>query len=145
MNESERQAVYEQLLAAAQQRGDNGASSQMMQGILGGVDLARSNRADKMWGDRLAASQTSGQSMLNAYASALAAQRAKAASRGGGGRGGSGGGGGGTTSALIYSDPSRYAADPWALSAPSSIPSRRTTSTPPRRGSSPGRTTVRYS
>lgn len=141
MNDAERKAVYEQLLADAEKRGDRGASSSMMQGVLGGVDLARSDRADKMWADRLAASQSSGQSMLNAYASALAAQRAKVGRRGGGGgRGGSGGGGGGVTQGIIYSDPARYAADPYALTAPSSMPTYRRPTT-----QRPGRMPMRYS
>lgn len=92
-----RQKAYAQLLSEATKRNDNGASSQMMADILNAVDMARGDRTAARWADRNSGQATASTSMLDAYASALAAQRAKAAA--GYGRGGGGGGGGGLTPA----------------------------------------------
>lgn len=87
-----RQKAYAQLLTEAGARNDNGASSQMMADILNAVDMARGDRTAGRWADRNSGQATASTSMLDAYAAALAAQRAKAAA---GRRSGGGGGGGG--------------------------------------------------
>lgn len=141
MNEDVRQAALQQLLADAEKRGDRGASSAGMASILNGVDIGRSGRAEQAWADRLSASQSSGQTMLNAYASALAAQRAKAA-RGGGRR--SGGGGGGLTPTYYgASSPANNSGWSWTVAAPTPLPQRPATPTPATYR--PSRTPVRYS
>jgi hypothetical protein len=83
-----RQAAYDQLLAAARQRGDAGASDDMMAGILNGVDMGRADRTTGYWNQRQKNLADSGTTMIDAVGAALRAARARA------GSGGSGGGGG---------------------------------------------------
>jgi len=82
-----RQKAYDQLLAAAQQRGDGGASDGMMAGILNGVDMGRADRTTGYWNQRQKALADSGTTMIDAVGAALRASRARAA-RGSGGGGG---------------------------------------------------------
>lgn len=84
-----RQQAYDQLLAAARQRGDMGASDEMMAGILNGVDMGRADRTTGYWNQRQKALADSGTTMIDAVGAALRAARARAA-RGSGGGGGAG-------------------------------------------------------
>ena len=83
--------AYEQLLAAADKRGDQGASSQLFGELIGGVDMGRADRVNGIYGDRLDQYVSSGASMLGGVQSAYKAQQARDAAR----RARSGGGGGG--------------------------------------------------
>lgn len=110
-----RQKAYDQLLAAAQQRGDRGASDEMMAGILNGVDMGRADRTTGYWNQRQKALADSGTTMIDAVGAALRASRARAAR-------GSGGGGGaapvGSTMVPGYNWYDNYAAALGLISAP---------------------------
>lgn len=96
-----RQQAYQQLLAAAASRRDAGDSSQMMADILNAVDLGRAGRVTDRWATRNAGQAAASTTMLDEYAKALAAGRAKAAAAARRAASGGGGGGGSVTGAYV--------------------------------------------
>jgi hypothetical protein len=100
-----RQAAYDQLLAAARQRGDAGASDDMMAGILNGVDMGRADRTTGYWNARQKNLADSGTTMIDAVGAALRAARARA------GSGGSGGGGGAQPLSASYAPSTNWYSD----------------------------------